>query len=202
MSETIKEYIKKYDACQQRKNREFQKGEWVFLYNPTRRPVLSRKFVKSWSGPFQIRAKISDLNYEILGHNNRKWVVHINRPKAAHGYEARESNPRKTRTNRQRKNAAISHRSEELIEVKLGTRPFFKEVPQEHDSVHNSPLRSPDCSSPTHHTLDTPTSERSDPSYLPENTPRSRRAIQSTRDKSPLTRARTRLNAQQQTDVQ
>ena len=198
MCETIKEYIKKCEACQQRKNREFQKGEWVYLYNPTRRPGLSRKFAKSWSGPFQITAKISDLNYEILGHNNRKWVVHINRLKAAHGYEARDSNPRKPRASRQRKDTASSHDSDELPDVQLGTRPLLKEVPQGQDTVHNPPLCSPDQSPPTNHTLDTPMSERHDPSYLPESTPRSRREIQSTRDEPPLTRARTRLNAQEQ----
>jgi len=126
--------------------------------------------------------------------------VHINRLKAAQGYEAQESNPRKPRTSRLRKDSAISHSSEELIEVRLGTRPLLKEIPQEHDTVHNPPLCSPDF--PTHHTSDTSTSERYDPSYLPENTPRSRREIQSTRDEPPVTRARTRLNAQEQTDVQ
>jgi len=44
MRETVKEYVKICDACQQMKNREFQKGEWIYLYNPARRPGLSRKY--------------------------------------------------------------------------------------------------------------------------------------------------------------
>ena len=202
MRETVTEYAKKCGTCQQMKNREFQKGEWIYLYNPARKPGLSRKFHRAWTGPFKVAAKISDLNYEILGQNNRKWVLNINRLKAARGYEVRDSNPRKPRASRQRKESTISHDSDELTDVQLGARPLLKEVPQGQDTVHNPPLCSPDQSPPTNHTLDTPMSERHDPSYLPESTPRSRREIQSTRDEPPLTRARTRLNAQEQTDVQ
>ena len=75
-------------------HREFYLGECVYLYNPARKPGLSRKFFKPWSGPFQITANVSDLNYKILGHKDRKLVVHVNRLKAAHGYNGRESKPR------------------------------------------------------------------------------------------------------------
>ena len=103
--------------------------------------------------------------------------MHINRLKAAHGHDARESKPRAPNKSRQRTNSAISHNGDELIEVQLGARPILKEVPQDHHTVHNPPLCSPDSSSLTHHTFVAPTSERYDPSYLPENTPRSRREI-------------------------
>ena len=92
-----------------------------------------------WTGPFKVTAKISDLNYESLGQNDRKWVVHINRLKAVHGHVARESKTRTPNKSRQRKNSAISHSSAELIEVQLGVRPLLKEVPQEHDTVPNPP---------------------------------------------------------------
>ena len=65
-------------TCQQRKNREIQTGECVYLYNPARRPGVSRKFAKSWSGPLHITTKMSDLNYEILVKNDGKIIVHIN----------------------------------------------------------------------------------------------------------------------------
>ena len=85
------------------RNREFQVDEWVYFYNPARKPGLSRKFFKPWSGIFQIMAKVSDLNYEILGHKDRKLVVHVNRLKAAGGYDGREPKPRMQRKRRTRK---------------------------------------------------------------------------------------------------
>jgi len=33
------------------KYRKFKIGEWVYLYNPARKPGLSQKFFKPWSGP-------------------------------------------------------------------------------------------------------------------------------------------------------
>ena len=74
--QTIKRY---YDR--RAKRRGFKTGGWVYLYNPAEKPGLTRKFFKPWSGPFQITAKVSELNYEILGKNDRKSVVHINRLK-------------------------------------------------------------------------------------------------------------------------
>ena len=132
-------------------------------------------------------------------HNDRKWVVHINRLKAAHGYEARESNSRKARKSRQRKDSAISHSSDELTEVQLGTRPLLKEDPQQRDATPNSPSSSTDPSPPqVRHAY-----VREIRSVLsPGKYSSSRREIQSTRDEPPLTRARTRLNAQEQTDIQ
>jgi hypothetical protein len=50
------------------KMRQFKKGVFVYLYNPAVKPRHSRKFHFPWSGPFQITAKLSDLNYELLGH--------------------------------------------------------------------------------------------------------------------------------------
>ena len=180
---------------------QFQAGDYVYLYSPARKPGLSRKFHKAWTSPFIITAKISDLNYETLGHNDRKLVVHVNGLKVLHGHDALEPKPRTRRKSRPRKDSVISHSSDELAGVQLGTRPLLKEVPQEHDTAPNPPLWPSDSSSPTHHMIDTPTFQRYDPSYLPENTPRSRREIQPTRDEPPLTRVRTRLNAQEPADI-
>jgi hypothetical protein len=50
------------------KVRQFKKAEFVFLYNPAVKPRHSRKFHFPLSGLLQITAKLSDLNYELLGH--------------------------------------------------------------------------------------------------------------------------------------
>jgi len=54
----------------------------------------SKKFHFSWTGPFQVTAKLSDLNYELLGHNDRKFIVNINRLKPCNRAANRKSNPR------------------------------------------------------------------------------------------------------------
>ena len=144
------------------------------------------KIFKHWSGPFQITAKISDLNYEILGHKDPKLVVHVNRLKAAHGYDGRESKPRTRRKRRTRKNSVSSSGSDELTGILLGTRPLVKEFSPEQNMAPSSPLCPSDLSPPTQQALDTPMSPQNDPSYLPSDTPRSRREMQSTRDGPPI----------------
>jgi hypothetical protein len=70
------------------KHREFGVGDLVYLYQPVRRPGLSAKFFYPWTGPHQITAKLSTLNYEIQDRKAKKQVVHINGLKTAH-YPAR-----------------------------------------------------------------------------------------------------------------
>jgi hypothetical protein len=53
---------------------------------------------KPWEGPYEITARKSERNYEILN-RNRKQVVHANRPKPAYGYLAQDT----MRTTRRRK---------------------------------------------------------------------------------------------------
>jgi len=127
-------------------HREFKLGEWVYLYNPARKPGLSRKFCKPWSGPFQITAKVSDLNYEILGHKDRKMVLHVNRLKAAHGDDGRELKPRTRRKRRPRKNSAFSSGNDELTGIPLGTCPLVKEFCPEQNTAPSSPLCPSDSS--------------------------------------------------------
>ena len=76
------------------KPRSFAKGDYVYLHNSARKPGLSRKFHKYWVGPYKVTAKISELNYEILGKNDRRQLVYINRLKPAYGYCAPESKAR------------------------------------------------------------------------------------------------------------
>jgi hypothetical protein len=57
------------------KLRSFRTGDLVYLYNSAVKPGLSKKFHRSWSGPYRITAKISDLNYEILDQRNKKLFM-------------------------------------------------------------------------------------------------------------------------------
>jgi ribosomal protein L20 len=61
--------------------RSFEVGSYVYLYNPAVRPGRSKKFHNFWSGLLRVIAKRSDLNYELLGSQSRKFVVHVNRKK-------------------------------------------------------------------------------------------------------------------------
>ena len=49
------------------KSRSFEVGSYVYLFNPACKPGLSKKFFPAWSGPYRVTAKLSELNYEILG---------------------------------------------------------------------------------------------------------------------------------------
>ena len=100
----------------------------MYLYQPTRKPGLSAKFFFPWTGPHQITAKLSTLNYEIQDRKAKKQVVHINRLKAAHDparwepsvkSQARKPNPRR-RANRV---------SEEVVELRSRQIPVASEAP-------------------------------------------------------------------------
>ena len=63
------------------KLRNFQVGEFVYLYNPAMKPGRSRKFYRPWTGPFKITRKLCELNYERTDLKYKKQVVHTNRLK-------------------------------------------------------------------------------------------------------------------------
>ena len=125
--QTNKEY---YDR--RAKPRSFEVGEYVYVFNPARKPGLSKKFFKSWAGPFKVTTKISDLNYEVLGKNDRKQVVHINRLKPARGYHVQNVRPRPPRKHKARRDSVSSHSSsEELSAIKTGALPLATNVPRQ-----------------------------------------------------------------------
>jgi hypothetical protein len=57
------------------------------------KPGLSKKFHFPWSVPFQVTAKLSDLNCELLGNYGRKFVVDVNRMKLCNGNVKQEAKP-------------------------------------------------------------------------------------------------------------
>jgi len=172
------------------KHREFEVGDLVYLYQPTRRPGLSAKFFYPWTGPHQITAKLSTLNYEIQDRKAKKQIVHINRLKAAHdparwkpvnnSNQARKHSPKRH----------VDRVSEEEVEFRSRPIPLAPEAPT---SLRRSIDPAPVVPQPAPIILDTPGSERADPSYFPPTTPISRRDVHPTRFEPPVTRARARL---------
>ena len=172
------------------KHREFIVGDLVYLYQPARRPGLSAKFFCPWTGPHQVTAKISTLNYEIQDRKAKKQTVHINRLKAAH-YSSlwkpiNEGNPARKRSRK----PPVKIDSEEEVEILPRPIPLAQEVPT---GLRRSLAPTPVVPQPAPQVLETPGSERSDPSYFPPTTPSSRRDMHPTRFEPPVTRARARL---------
>ena len=186
-------YIKKCDSCQRRKAklRKFHTGNLVYLFNPSVKPGLSRKFHKVWSGPFRITAKISDLNYEIVDPNNRKQIVHVNRLKPAYNPDSWKPTV-KQKAKRKVRNKPPAPTEEE--EIRIGPFPLVLQTPKENATDHLPPPdQNPHTPATTPQTLTPPASEHRDPEYLPSDTPKSRREMQPTRIEPPMTRSRTRV---------
>jgi transposase InsO family protein len=178
------------------KLRSFQKGDFVYLFNPAVKPGLSRKFHKPWSGPYRITAKISDLNYEIESQNFKKQVVHVNRLKQAYNLDAWEPKA-KQKKRRKTREKPPPQTEEEEEEIKIGPFPLLQTIPQAREiEPRTSPDSSPHTPETTPHMLDTPASENRDPTYVPFQTPRSRRELQPTRTEPPITRSRARIVSQ------
>jgi len=163
------------------KHRSFKTGDCVYLYCPARKPGLSKKFRCSWAGPYEITAKISDLNYEIAGHNGRKSIFHLNRLKLAYNDVIKTSNPRPRRQRREgtRRTSVSSENCEGPGTITLGRLPLVTSLPSRDDGPPAPPTHLPYSFPPP---ADSPMIEdRSDLTYLPPDTPKSRRELQTTR---------------------
>ena len=155
----------------QGKHRSFEVRDSVYLNNPARRPDLSQKFYKSWSGLYYITAKISDLNYEVSGKNDKKQVGHVNRLKPAYDENTRESKPRLRRENKTRGHIAPSNVSREPETIRLGLRPLTVVTTRQDDEPTSQPASAGDSS---HH----------DPMYVLADPSSSREEMQYTRSRS------------------
>jgi hypothetical protein len=180
----------KKDHDRRAKHRGFEVGDLVYLYKPARRPGLSAKFFCPWTGPHQVSAKISTLNYEIQDRKAKKQIVHINRLKAAHDSSLWKSINERNRSRKPSSKSPVTIESGEEAELLARPIPLVQEVP----TGDRRPLvPSPVVPQPAPQVLDTPGSERSDPSYFPPNTPNSRRNMQPTKFETSVTRARARI---------
>jgi len=171
------------------KHREFAVGDLVYLYQSTRKPGLSAKFFFPWTGPHQITARLSTLNYEIQDRKAKKQIVHINRLKAAHD-PARWEPSVKTQARKPNPKRRANRVSEEVVELRSRPIPVASEAPA---GFRRTLAPTPVVPQPAPPILDTPGSERADPSYFPPTTPNSRRDVHPTRFEPPVTRARARM---------
>jgi hypothetical protein len=173
------------------RERNFKVGYFAYLYSQAVKPVLSRKLKKPGEGPYEVIARKSELNYEILN-RNRKQVVHVNRLKPAYGYLAQETMRTARRRKQPHKHFDIHERDSDVDTSDVGTATMARGFPlapdnvtSSHQTVSDDPLpHSPEASDPR----DTPTAERQDLTYHPAETPRSRREMQTTRFEPPMTR--------------
>ena len=119
------------------KLRKFEVGELVYLYCPTMKPGLSRKFRKRWSGPFKITTKISDLNYEIVNQNGKRQIVHVNRLQPAHNQEIwNPKTERKVTKKRPKKPVTRSVEEAEEEGIRANPLPLTKENRPEDSTDH------------------------------------------------------------------
>ena len=66
--------------------RKFIVGDWVWLYDASRRRGVCPKLTPNWKGPFMVMAKLSDVIYRIQQSSKGKpKVIHIDRLKAYTG---------------------------------------------------------------------------------------------------------------------
>ena len=172
------------------KHREFVVGDLVYLYQLARRPSLSAKFFYPWTGPHQITAKLLTLNYEIQDRKAKKQIVHINRLKAAHDPAHWKPVNNRNRARKPNPKRLVDRVSEEEVEFCSKPIPLAPGAPT---ALRRSIAPTPVVPQPPPQILDTPGSERADPSYFPPTTPSSRRDVHPTRFEPPVTRARARL---------
>jgi hypothetical protein len=166
------------------------------LYNPAMKVGQYRKFRKVWTGPFQITSKISDLNYEIVSQNSKKQIVRVNRLKRA--YDPGIWRPKRKQHNLAKRKSPAPQRDElEEDEILIISRPLLKATRLDGGIEPRTP---PNVSLGTPESMqlavETPYSERTDPSYHPPETPRSRREMQEARAEPPLTHVRARIQIQ------
>jgi hypothetical protein len=176
------------------KQRDFEVNDLVYMYSPTKKSGLTKKLFKPWGGPYLITKKLSALNYEITDQNGKMQIVHVNRLKRAYNSESWTSSqkrqPERKPRSKQREETDESEEDEfSCRHFPLTNAEHLTDEPGHEPQTDHSPNPLPSVPQP----MDTPTSERSDPSYYSPGTPRSRQELQTTRSEPPLTSSRARV---------
>ena len=177
------------------KHREFEVGDMVYLYNPAIKKGVSTKFRRPWQGPWRVTEKKSRLNYAIVDERGRRLIVHVNRLKRAYGSvdweradrrkPSRKDRPKRRRTTEEDEGEETL--SPGPIEIRA---PLVENPPVERRTPgrgQNMDTPAGDFSPP-----EAPSNHRADPTYVPSDTPLSRRELGSTRPSPVQTRFRAR----------
>jgi hypothetical protein len=183
--------------------RKFEVGDVVDLFNPAKKPGHCPKFRKPWTGPYRVQAKLSDLNYQIVNRFGKDLVVHVNRLNKAYNQNVWKPRPNQKPNHRKRKAKEDTQddQEEEEEEAIVTRRGIVTGLPQVDDQTQDpgrarqgSP-RGMDTAAEDPQRLETPDSARVDPSYVPPDTPRSRRELSTCRTEAPHIRLRARMQA-------
>jgi transposase InsO family protein len=191
------------------KERTFEMGDIVYLFSPAKKTGQCQKFRKFWAGPYKITGRLSELNYKIVDMKGKELVVHVNRLKKAFNQDIWRP---KTGTDKGRKmrTRAEEEEDEEIIQSRPMVDNEVTEPQVANDMVEaevSEPQVEPDLGQQTPQRpepLTTPVpartqpresvdSTRQDPSYVPPDSPRTRRELQTTPHGPPLTRSRARM---------
>jgi len=195
-----KSYVANKERYDKRaKLRSFEVGSYVYLFKPARKPGLSKKIFSVCSGRYRVTAKLSELNYEILGQSGRKYVVHLRRLKACHGTAGSDYPPaaKWPRRSRQKRDTMFRPDTEtDTCPTAILAYQLASDKTLADDSPSTppaSPLASRPATSPPS-AGEPDTAERKDPTFLPSDTPRSNRELAIGRSTPPVTRSQTRDN--------
>ena len=116
----------------------------VYLYNPAKKPGLSRKFWKPWQGLYKVTKKLSDLNYEITDQYGQKRIVHINRLKGAYASEQWKTQV-EPKTRKQSRKGSARHSRQDVEEYVVNHYPIVitEDVPSapERETQHAKTLK-------------------------------------------------------------
>jgi hypothetical protein len=129
--------------------------------------------------------------YEIIGQKKKKQVVHINRLKKAYN-----QNLWKPEKEKKAAKKLLETPVDYITEEELPTR-SFPLASTSHDVFPNQIQLD---TSPAQLPTDSPSTDHSDPTYHPPEMSRSKRELQITRNEPPITRSRTRILSQDNTD--
>jgi hypothetical protein len=185
---------------QRAKERQFRPGEIVYLFNPARKPGQSSKFFFAWQGPYKVTARLSKLNYRVVNQQGKEFVVHLHRMKKAFkqgiwkgkNWERYDRKQRGRQPEQEEEQVVITHRP---VTIPVPTGENRQQVP-------GTPNRSPPREMDTPSTAPQPSESREmriDPTFVPEETPVSRRELRTTRSHPPITRLQSRLHALEET---
>jgi hypothetical protein len=110
------------------KIRKFKKGNYVYLYSRAAKSGPSNKFNFKWSGTFQMTEKLSELNYELRGHHEKKFIVHVHRLKLCQNTVNQKPNPVPKWWSKTKHRGNNSTRVNQQIVISRSALPFYSLV--------------------------------------------------------------------------
>jgi hypothetical protein len=185
---------------QRAKERQFRPGEIVYLFNSARKPGQSTKYFFAWQGPYKVTARLSKLNYRVVNQQGKVFVVHLNRMKKKfkQGIWKGKKWERYDRKQRGRQ----PEQEEEQVEIAYRPVTIPVSTGENRQQAPGTPDRSPprDMDTPSTAPRSSESREmRIDPTFVPENTPVTRRELGTTRSRPPITRLQSELHALEET---